>query len=212
MHAPEQSPVRPVGGGAAIVLAGGRSARMGRDKAALSLAGRDLLSHVVAAASAAGPVVVVAPQALADHALDDAARAHVHAVVVEDPPFGGPVAGIAAGVAVLPARCESVVVLACDLPRAAQAVAPLLAPAADAALAGADAVAPVDAEGYRQLLAARYRVGPLRDALAALPDGPRDVSVRRLTRGLDVAPVAVPAAALEDVDTPEQAARHGITL
>lgn len=54
-------------------------------------------------------------------------------LTVEEPAFGGPVAGLAAGLAALPAieSTDEVLVLACDLPGPAAAVAVL-----DAALSG----------------------------------------------------------------------------
>ena len=97
--------------------------------------------------------------------------------VLEDPPFGGPVAGIAAGVAALPPAQpqDEVLLLACDLPRVADIVAvldglPLVEPVAASTLAppvepaGAEArpdgVCLLDAEDYPQYLAARYRRAP----------------------------------------------------
>ena len=82
-----------------IVLAGGRGSRLGGTvKPAVDVAGRTLLSRVLDARALARRVVVVGP-------------ASAHAAVgpettgvlwtLEDPPFGGPVAGIAAGLAAL---------------------------------------------------------------------------------------------------------------
>lgn len=72
-------------------------------------------------------------------------------------------------------------------------------------VSGADAVAPVDADGFAQLLCAGYRVQALRAALAGLgllADRP----VRALLSELRVMEWLVPAAALADVDTGEQLA------
>lgn len=70
-----------------VVLAGGASLRMGRDKAVAQLAGRRLIDHVVAAVVAAGlrPVVAGTP------------RPEVAAEFVADPPgVAGPAAGLVA--------------------------------------------------------------------------------------------------------------------
>lgn len=46
----------------AFVLAGGKSSRMGRDKAFLPFRGQTLLAHALAAASVAGKVYIVGSQ------------------------------------------------------------------------------------------------------------------------------------------------------
>jgi hypothetical protein len=67
----------------------------------------------------------------------------------------------------------------------------------------AQAVVPLDPQGYRQPLCAAYRTEALRSVLAAL--GPlAGLPVRSLLRELDVMEWPVPAAALADVDTAEQ--------
>ena len=75
-----------------VVLAGGRGTRMGgRDKASIELGGRTLLERVLTA-DLGGRVVVVG-----ETAVPDGVRR-----TVEDPPGGGPVAGIGAGLDALP--------------------------------------------------------------------------------------------------------------
>jgi molybdopterin-guanine dinucleotide biosynthesis protein A len=79
-------------GVSAIVLAGGRSARFGRDKLAEPVDGKPLLLHAIAAVRAvvAEVIVVAAPDATPD--------VPAGAVVVHDPaPFEGPLAGLATG-------------------------------------------------------------------------------------------------------------------
>ena len=90
------------GAAGAIVLTGGRASRLGgADKAGIAVAGRPMLETVVGAAAAvADAVVTVGPGG----------------DTCEEPPYSGPVAGIAAGLAALPERVDLVVVVACDLP------------------------------------------------------------------------------------------------
>lgn len=77
----------------AIVLAGGRALRLGTSKPQLVVAGARLLDHVLTATRDARATVVVGPDELASEA---------YVLTREDPPFGGPVAGTAAGLAALP--------------------------------------------------------------------------------------------------------------
>lgn len=184
---------------AAVVLGGGRSSRMGMDKLTLRIDGRPLLARCVGAALAWAPLVVVAgdePEAWAGDARVRFRR--------EDPPFGGPVAGIAAALA-LADDADEVLLLAGDLADPDAAVG-LLAAAAP----GPDGVVLEDADGWAQYLAGRYRGDPLRRAVACL-DATRDVSVRRLMRGLNVARLRAPEAATRDLDTPEVAKLAGAT-
>ena len=149
----------------AIVLAGGSAARLGGvDKPQLTVAGRSLLDHTVAAVGDAERVVVVGP--------DQPVRRTV-VFCREQPPGGGPVAAIAAGL--LRTISDVVVVLAADLPFMAPAIPLLLEalPAAGAALL-------VDAAGRVNYLAAAWRRASLQTALAALGD-PNGASARALT-------------------------------
>ena len=107
----------------AVVLAGGAGRRLGgADKPWVVVAGLPLVDHVLEAVRSARCVVLVARPELA--------RAGV-LMTLEDPPGGGPVAGLAAGLAVLdheaPADDGLVVVLACDVPAAGRALPTLLA-------------------------------------------------------------------------------------
>lgn len=183
----------------ALVLAGGAGARLGgADKPEVTVGGRAMLDHVLAATSSARRVVVVGPPHLA--------RPGVRAVL-EDPPLGGPVAGIAAGVAALGDGPQHVLVLACDVPFAADAVPDLLEAVASAP--EADGVAVVDVDGRRQHLLAVYRRDALGAALARLraDGGVRDRSVRSLVSALDLVTVPDRHGAAEDGDTWEAVAR-----
>ena len=91
----------------AVILAGGRASRMGGiDKPALDVGGTSLLSRVLSAVAGADLVVVVGPE----RDLGDVDIVQVQ----EDPPGGGPVAALAAGIRSVTARV--VVVLGADMP------------------------------------------------------------------------------------------------
>ncbi|MHB8674382.1 MAG: molybdenum cofactor guanylyltransferase [Candidatus Limnocylindrales bacterium] len=95
---------------AGIVLAGGRSRRFGRDKLAASMPdGRTVLTHAVEAlASVVDLVAVVIPSG---GPVPDGLPPDV--LVVRDPlAFGGPVAGILAGLEALDGTADSIVVIA----------------------------------------------------------------------------------------------------
>jgi molybdopterin-guanine dinucleotide biosynthesis protein A len=142
-----------VAGFAGVVLAGGRSSRMGAPKAALEWHGSTLLRRTVGVVTRAtgGPVVVVRASG---QDLPDLPRG---IEVVEDPRDGrGPVQGIAAGLAALSGRAEAAFVCSTDMP--------FLHPAFVRRVLGVlgereatDVVLPI-ARGYPQPLAAAYRV------------------------------------------------------
>ncbi|HEY6748192.1 MAG TPA: NTP transferase domain-containing protein [Mycobacteriales bacterium] len=138
---------------AGIVLAGGRSSRMGRPKAALEWHGSTLLFRTAAVLRRAvdGPVVVVraAAQELPD--LPDGVE------VVDDPVQGlGPMQGVAAGLGAVRDRAGAAFVCSTDLPFLHPAyVRAVLRGLDDPAV---DLVLPT-VRGYRQPLAAGYRTG-----------------------------------------------------
>jgi molybdopterin-guanine dinucleotide biosynthesis protein A len=193
----------------AIVLAGGRSSRLGgTPKSALMYDGATLLERSIAAAGGARRIVVVGPE-----------PADLPAGILscrEDPPFAGPAAAIAAGLAGLRrARAADeddaalVLVLACDMPRAADAVG-ALREAASAAAAGS--VLASSPDGRLQPLAGLYRTAALQravddaEAAGSLTHG----SVFALLARLDVQAVMVPAGSTDDVDTWDDAAALGV--
>jgi len=172
----------------AIVLAGGRGRRLGgASKPEVVVGGRALLDHALAAVAAADRVVVVGPQ--------DLARPGVP-TVLEDPPDGGPVAGLAAGLAFL-APDGLVAVLACDVPRAGAALPALLAAAGADDVDGARLVS---ADGRPQHLVAVYRADALVRALAALPET-HGAAMRRLVADLRLVDVPDTSDAGADADT-----------
>ncbi len=94
---------------AAIVLAGGRSSRFGRDKLAEPLDGRPMLDHAIAAVRhlTSDVLVVVAPGS--DEDVASGAR-----IVHDDRAYEGPLAGVAAGLAA--AEADIVLIVAGDMP------------------------------------------------------------------------------------------------
>ena len=135
---------------AGIVLAGGRSSRMGTPKAALEWHGSTLLRRTVGIVSRAtgGPVLVVRAPGQALPELPPEAD------VVDDPTEGlGPVQGLAAGLAAVAGRAEVAFACSTDLPFLHPAFVRRVLRAADE---GADVGLPV-ARGYPQPLAAAYR-------------------------------------------------------
>lgn len=211
----------------AVILAGGRSARLGGvPKQDLTYDGDSLLRRSVAAAGGARAVVVVGPGQVDLPAGTLSCR--------EDPPFSGPAAAIAAGLAQLHADGTPpprfTLVLACDMPNVGPAVRALKAavrsgmgrqggvrvPEVAGEESGTnppDGVVAVSADGRRQPLVGLYSTaGLLRSAgdLAA-KEGLINASVRALLASLDVQPVAVPAGSTADVDTWDDAAALGVT-
>ncbi|MGY1691203.1 molybdenum cofactor guanylyltransferase [Geodermatophilus sp. SYSU D01105] len=179
---------------AAVVLAGGRAARMGgQAKPQLDVGGRTMLAAVLAAVADAQPRVVVGPPQPVPPGV---------VVVREDPPRGGPVAAMRAGLAAVPT--EVVAVLAGDLPF----LTPALIGALRERLTG-DGVLVVDDADRDQLLLGVWRTEALRAAVADVT-GPTSVrkvlaplAVRRLHP--TVAPGSPPP--WTDCDTPADLAR-----
>ena len=193
-----------------IVLAGGRGSRLGGAfKPAVEVAGRSLLARVLDARALARRVVVVGP----DAARDAAGPQPVPLIwALEDPPFGGPVAGIVAGLAALdlaaegnpgPAGSPWLLVLACDLPWATDAARLLVAAVADKAPGSPqpDGFHLVDADGREQWLAGIYRAEALRQSVRRLGSEARGASVRQLLSGFSLRGIRDPGQAGRDVDT-----------
>ena len=147
---------------AAVVLAGGRSSRMGEPKAALEWHGSTLLRRVagLVARGVDGPVVVVRAPGQDLPPLPSAVE------VVEDSEHArGPLEGIATGLAALQGRAAHAFVCSTDLPL----LHPAFVRAVTRAGQGVDVALPV-VDGHRQPLAACYRTslaGRARELLAS---------------------------------------------
>lgn len=193
---PYRDPDRRLG---AVVLTGGSGSRLGgADKASLVVDGEPLLARALAAAVAAEEVVVVGVPAPT-----------LRPVVwtQEEPPGGGPAAGLLAGLDRLSPACDLVAVLAVDMPRVTPATFErLIQPLAQPGTPAYDGVVLVDRTGRRQPLCAVYR----RSALAAArPRDAHGLSMRRLVEPLRLVEVAAEGAEASDVDTWEDLARLG---
>ncbi|EGJ75967.1 putative molybdopterin-guanine dinucleotide biosynthesis protein [Streptomyces sp. Tu6071] len=145
----------------AVVLAGGGARRLGgADKPGLRVGARTLLDRVLTACEGARTTVVVAvPRPVA--------RPVVWAR--EDPPGGGPLAALDAGLRHVTAA--RLCLLSADLPFLTSAALTRLHAALDAA-PEKDGALYVDADGREQYLTAVYRTAPLREGLERLKDGP----------------------------------------
>lgn len=178
----------------AVVLAGGAARRLGgADKPGLRVGGRPLLDRVLAAcAGAAGTVVVAEP------------RTTVRPVrwAREDPPGGGPLAALDAGLRHTSA--EHVVVLSADLPFLDEGtVRRLLGALRGSGTARPEGVLLSDPDGRDQPLVAAYRAAALRRELAALSSahgGLAGLPLRRLTAALELTRISDPVASF-DCDT-----------
>lgn len=172
---------------AVVVLAGGTAARLGGvDKAAVELDGRTLLEWALAALADVGEVVVVGEAVPTSRPVT---------FTREDPPRGGPVAGLLTGYDALRHRPGALGVLAVDMPRVTAATFRRLA----AALPGHDAAFLVDDAGHRQLCGL---FDPARlDVLRPDREGQHDMSLRRLLAPFDVAQVPATGQEAHDIDT-----------
>ncbi|HET6793978.1 MAG TPA: NTP transferase domain-containing protein [Acidimicrobiales bacterium] len=184
----------------ALLLTGGASRRMGRDKAAIAVDGRpgavriaELLTRV------ADPAIEVGP-----------GRSGL-AAVTEEEPGGGPLAAVAAGAAELGRRGHRgpALLVACDLPRLHSLILGLLA-----GWPGDESVVPV-VEGRPQWLCARVGVSALAGVGRQVAAGER-----RLAALFDLGPVELvdehgwggvaEASDFADIDEPSDLVRLGL--
>jgi molybdopterin-guanine dinucleotide biosynthesis protein A len=146
---------------------------------------------------------------------EDSAGLSSHVLTArEEPAFGGPAAGIAAGLTAIreasPIPADATVVIACDMPHVGRAVPSLIA--AFLRARHVDGVIALDDEGRRQPLAACYRTDALASAIARADraGGLDSLSVSRLLESLALEELPVPGRWTADVDTWEDAERLGI--
>lgn len=203
----------------AVILAGGRSSRLGGlPKQSLVYDGDSLLRRSAAAARGAGAAVVVGPDS------GDVPAGFLRCR--EEPAFGGPAAAVAAGLAALARaggrRSRYTLVLACDMPNVGKAVETLKealrsgssgpTQASGGGARASDGVVAVSEDGRRQPLVGFYSTAALQRSAAELAatGGLINASARALLANLDVQLVAVPAGSTADVDTWDDAAALGV--
>ena len=178
---------------AVIVLTGGTGARLGgADKATLALHGATPLSLIIGALPGDFDIVVSGPSL---PLLREVSFRR------EQPPGGGPVAGIAAGLD--GTQAPLVGVIAVDMPWSV----PVLLSAIDRLRDSprTDVAVPIDREGRRQPLCCAWRADRLR---ACLPTEPAGAPVRDLLQRavvLEFAPETDNL--LDDIDTPDDLER-----
>ncbi|MCC9145847.1 MULTISPECIES: NTP transferase domain-containing protein [unclassified Arthrobacter] len=212
----------------AVILAGGRSTRLGGTPKALLLAGdRTLLETTLAAVPEARQTAVAGPPELAAVLARHPETPTL--LVREEPAFAGPAAAVGAAVAALTAQDAGrdprhtgnatddgdtagspwTLVLACDMPQVSTAVRALLTAAAEP---GNESLLAVDSTGNRQPLAALYRTADLRAAVdAAASEGLANKSMKALLARVQWRGVDVPPMSTADVDTWNDAQSLGVS-
>lgn len=188
---------------AGVMLAGGRSSRMGRTKAVIDIGGELMGSRVLDSLRSAGcdPVVIYGGDPTELVGLNVAVEPDLH-------PGAGPV-GAVAGVlrwlstelgtdagAGSPVAVDGAVVVACDLPDLEASVVRLLI---DTAATRPDAVVVARTDRIEPLCA--YWPSTVQASIeAAFSDGTR--ALHRVIGDLDAVMVDVPSASLRNVNTP----------
>lgn len=183
----------------ALILAGGRGTRLGgANKPGLMLHGQRLVDRVIQASRQAGAARVLVIG-------DQSAGTLADGVLREDPPFAGPLAGIAAGIAQV--SSPWCLILACDLQHPDAVIRALLG---HLDRLGADGVVLRDAQGYTQWLAGFYRTQAVAQACAELGDRLINAPARTALGQLDLAELPVDDETTNDIDTPQalERARH----
>ena len=167
---------------AAIILCGGRSTRMGRDKASLPIHGETMLSRVARLVSAVADDVIVVGRR-------DQQFPHGVTVVNDPAEDLGPLAGLAAGL--IASRSDLNIVVACDMPLINPTVLERLT-----TMIGDDDMCVAVIDGHPSVLCGVYRstVGSVAQSLL-------DSGERRVMRLLDLVTVRmVDSSQLTDLD------------
>lgn len=170
----------------AVVLAGGTAARMGGvDKASIELRGRTLLTWVLDAVVDAGEVVVLGEWVPTERPVT---------FTREDPAYGGPAAGLLAGLDAFARSPQQLVVLAVDMPRVTMTTIARLRSAA----VGHDGAVLCDVAGRRQLAMVldAARLGAVRPAYG----DEHGLPLHRLLAPLDLVEVPAVGDEAHDVD------------
>lgn len=174
------------------VLAGGRAARMGGEKALRPLAGRPLIAHVLARLAPQCGAVAISAGAKAERLAPFGLPVWADAL----PGEAGPLAGVAAALARAPRPW--VVTAPCDMPWLPEDLVARLHAAR--AAAGASIACASAAGGALEPLVALWPAALAPVMAAALAEGER--SARRFLAAQGFIAVEWPASALADLDTP----------
>lgn len=149
-----------------VIQAGGRSSRMGEDKAWLTVAGRPMIEHALAAAQPACEklaIVINAANPRAAEYRQMAARWNA-ALLFDEHDYRGPLGGLHTALAAFPN--QQVLILPCDLPFVTAEFVNLLHTIHERETN--DVTVPVDGEGRTQMLVGIYApacLGPITQML-----------------------------------------------
>jgi len=171
----------------AVILAGGRAARLGgADKASMEVDGRTLLAHALDAVIDAAEVVVVGEHVPTDRPVT---------FILEDPRYGGPAAALLTGRDALLRTTIRVAVLAVDMPHLTPTTFRRLLDAA----ADRDGAVLVDPDGRRQLALVLDQARL--DAVRPGHEEQHNLPLHLLLAPLDLAEVPASGPEHRDVDT-----------
>jgi molybdopterin-guanine dinucleotide biosynthesis protein A len=186
---------------AGIVLCGGKSTRMGTSKAMLSFGNETMLQRVVRLlGSVVTPIVVVAARSQPVPLLPGYAR-----IARDEREDQGPLEGLRAGLAALPASVDAAYVTGCDVPLLVPRFVTLMVE-----LLGDHDIAVIEIDGFTHPLSAVYRraILPHVEALLASdrlrPAYLFDALKTRRVRPAEVASVDPELLTLRNLNTPEE--------
>ena len=178
-----------------IVLTGGTSKRFGSDKSQAKIDGVSLIQRILTSIPSEFETIIVGPDPMIHNA-------H-YRTVRESPIGGGPVAGFEAGLEIC--TSEIVVLIATDMPFAVSRTLHLL----ESMKPHDDAVMYVDAEGFKQSLAAVYRVEAVERALSLMGNADGQ-SMQTMLSHLQIREIVMSkevAQAFSDIDTTDDLER-----
>lgn len=168
-----------------------------QDKLDLRIGGMTLLDRALAAVEDAAEVVVVGPERTVERDV---------IWVCEQPPGGGPLAGLCAGLTAVGATCEFVLVLAADHPFLTKDTVTRLLSTVDYSAACTGAVL-ADPQGRQQWLVGAWRTEPLR---RGMPSEVQGKPVRVTLAALGPALVQARGNEASDVDIPADVRKLGL--
>lgn len=178
-----------------IVLTGGTSKRFGSDKSQAKIGGVSLIQRILTSIPTEFETVIVGPNPM----IHDARYRSVQ----ESPIGGGPLAGFKAGLELC--TSEIVVLIATDMPFAVSRTLHLM----ESMKPHDDAVMYVDLEGFKQSLAAVYRVEAVERALSLIGNADGQ-SMQTMLSHLQIREIVMSkevTQAFSDIDTTEDLER-----